>query len=53
MDGIQAAQHDIIVITDGDGTYPVERIGDLVRKIEEEFDMAVGGGRVHSNTIRS
>lgn len=42
MDGIQAAQHDIIVITDGDGTYPVERIGDLVRKIEEGFDMAVG-----------
>ncbi len=42
MDGIQAAQHDIIVITDGDGTYPVERIGDLVRKIDEGFDMAVG-----------
>ena len=42
MDGIQAAQHDIIVITDGDGTYPVERISDLVRKIEEGFDMAVG-----------
>ena len=42
MDGIQAAQHDIIVITDGDGTYPIEQIGDLVRKIEEGFDMAVG-----------
>jgi len=42
MDGIQAAQYDIIVITDGDGTYPVERISDLVNKIHEGFDMAVG-----------
>lgn len=42
MDGIQAAQYDIIVITDGDGTYPVERISDLVSKIHEGFDMAVG-----------
>ena len=39
---VQAAQYDIIVITDGDGTYPVERISDLVSKIHEGFDMAVG-----------
>lgn len=41
-DGIRIAAHDIIVITDADGSYPVERIGDLVQKIEQGFDMAVG-----------
>src|SRR5262249_28491054 len=41
-DGIRRARHDIIVITDADGSYPVERIGDLVLKIEDGFDMAVG-----------
>jgi glycosyltransferase involved in cell wall biosynthesis len=42
MDGILAASHDVIVISDADGSYPVERIPDLVRKIDEGFDMAVG-----------
>ena len=42
MDGIRAARHDVIVITDGDGSYPVERIPDLVGKVEAGFDMAVG-----------
>src|SRR4051812_45395152 len=30
-DGIAAAQHDTIVIIDADGTYPINRIPDLVR----------------------
>jgi glycosyltransferase involved in cell wall biosynthesis len=42
MDGILAASHDVIVISDADGSYPAERIPDLVRKIDEGFDMAVG-----------
>ena len=32
MDGILAASHDVIVITDADGSYPVERIPDLVAR---------------------
>jgi glycosyltransferase involved in cell wall biosynthesis len=42
MDGILAASHDVIVISDADGSYPAEKIPDLVRKIDEGFDMAVG-----------
>jgi glycosyltransferase involved in cell wall biosynthesis len=42
MDGILTASHDIIVISDADGSYPAESIRDLVRKIDEGFDMAVG-----------
>jgi glycosyltransferase involved in cell wall biosynthesis len=42
MDGILAASHDVIVIADADGSYPVERIPELVDKISEGFDMAVG-----------
>ena len=41
-DGIRAATHDIVVITDADGTYPIERIPELVALIQSGFDMAVG-----------
>ena len=41
-DGILAASHDIIAITDADGTYPVERIPDLLLELERGSDMAVG-----------
>jgi glycosyltransferase involved in cell wall biosynthesis len=41
-DGIRAAQNDLIAITDADGTYPIERIPELVRHVEAGFDMAVG-----------
>lgn len=41
-DGVEVAAHDIIVITDADGTYPVESIPELVAKMQEGFDMAVG-----------
>lgn len=40
--GIQVAQYDVIVITDADGTYPNERIPDLVEKLVEGTHMVVG-----------
>jgi glycosyltransferase involved in cell wall biosynthesis len=39
--GIRNARSDLIVIVDADGTYPVERIPDLVA-MAEEADMVVG-----------
>ena len=42
MNGIRAARNDIIVIIDADGSYPAGRIAELVHKLEEGFDMAVG-----------
>ncbi len=39
--GIRAAEGEIIVITDADGTYPIDRIPDLVAAMDEA-DMAVG-----------
>lgn len=41
-DGIRAAKHDLIAITDADGTYPIDRIPGLVAKVQAGFDMAVG-----------
>jgi glycosyltransferase involved in cell wall biosynthesis len=41
-DGIEAAQYDTIVISDADGTYPLERIPDLVARYRAGFDMLVG-----------
>jgi len=40
--GISHAAHDIIVITDADGTYPENRIVDLLAAIDDGADMAVG-----------
>ena len=41
-DGITEAQYDIIVITDADGSYPIERIPALVSRYRMGFDMVVG-----------
>jgi glycosyltransferase involved in cell wall biosynthesis len=41
-DGILAAKYDTIVITDSDGTYPIESIPDLYREYQKGFDMVVG-----------
>jgi glycosyltransferase involved in cell wall biosynthesis len=41
-DGISAASHDVIVIVDADGTYPIEDLPRLVRPVSEGFDMVVG-----------
>lgn len=45
--GIHHAQYNIIAITDGDGSYPVDRIPELVSFIDE-YDMVVGA-RTGSN----
>ncbi len=39
--GIRKASHPLVVITDADGTYPNERIPELVR-LCEDYDMVVG-----------
>jgi len=53
--GFAAASHDVVVITDADGTYPEERIADLVARIAEGAEMAVGartGASVHVPLVR-
>ena len=40
--GIKAAKHDTIVITDADDTYPVDKIPELVERYKEGFNMVVG-----------
>jgi len=49
--GIRAATHDWILIIDADGTYPVDKIPDLVREAEH-CDMAVGA-RLGQNVSHS
>jgi glycosyltransferase involved in cell wall biosynthesis len=41
-DGIRAASYDMIVISDADGSYPMEAIPALVARFNEGFDMVVG-----------
>lgn len=41
-DGISSAAHDTIVIVDADGTYPLERIPDLVEIHKKGFNLVVG-----------
>ena len=54
--GIRHATYDLIAITDADGTYPNERLPELVRlAVEDEYDMVVGartGREVHIPLIR-
>ena len=55
--GIRRSQSDYICITDADGTYPNERIPELIRKItSNDLDMVVGariGENVDYSKIRS
>jgi glycosyltransferase involved in cell wall biosynthesis len=47
--GLRQASHELIIITDGDGTYPAEAMDTLVRELDR-CDMAVGartGSNVH------
>jgi polyisoprenyl-phosphate glycosyltransferase len=41
-DGILAARYDTIVITDADGTYPIDQVPRLVAEYQRGFDMVVG-----------
>jgi glycosyltransferase involved in cell wall biosynthesis len=55
-DGITAAQYDTIVITDADGSYPIEQIPHLVQLYQSGFDMVVGartGERYRESLIKS
>ena len=52
--GIAAASHDIIAITDADGTYPAKHIPEMLRALEKA-DLVVGarvGANVHIPLIR-
>ncbi|MBI3591341.1 MAG: glycosyltransferase family 2 protein [Candidatus Melainabacteria bacterium] len=40
--GIMAATGNIVAITDADGTYPIESILLLVKKLEEGYDLVIG-----------
>ncbi|MFT4647803.1 MAG: glycosyltransferase involved in cell wall biosynthesis [Glaciecola sp.] len=40
--GFKAAEHDVVVITDADGTYPEDRIQELVQHVRNGAEMAVG-----------
>lgn len=41
--GIRHASHELVCITDADGTYPNERIPELVQRLcSEQYDMVVG-----------
>ncbi len=52
-DGISAASNDIIVITDADGTYPIDRIPDLVEHLEQ-YHMVIGArrGKTYRGSIK-
>lgn len=53
--GIARAKHDVVVITDADGTYPEDRIVDLLAAIDDGADMAVGartGAEVNIPLVR-
>ncbi len=55
LTGFSAAKHSVVVITDADGTYPEDRIGELVEIVKEGADMAIGsrtGADVHIPLIR-
>lgn len=53
--GFAEAAHDVVVITDADGTYPEDRIAELVERIDDGAEMAVGartGADVHIPLVR-
>ncbi len=49
--GIRKAQGDIVVITDGDGTYPVREIPRLVEALKD-YDMVVGARVREAGTMK-
>jgi len=52
-DAVRAATTDVIVLTDADGTYPIDRIPDLLAEFVKGFDMVVGArqGAVYRGTL--
>ena len=55
-DGISAAAHDVVVIVDADGTYPIEDLARLLRSLQDGHDMVVGarsGERYHRGALKN
>ncbi len=55
-DGIVAARYDTIVISDADGSYPIEAIPELLEAFQSGFDMVVGartGSAYRESAIKS
>jgi glycosyltransferase involved in cell wall biosynthesis len=53
--GFARATHQVVVITDADGTYPEDRIRDLLDRVDDGAEMAVGartGKDVHIPLVR-
>lgn len=53
--GFARARHAVVVITDADGTYPEDKIVELLARIDDGADMAVGarlGADVHIPLVR-
>ncbi len=53
--GFAAARHQVCIITDADGTYPEDRIAELIARIDDGAEMAVGsrtGENVHIPFVR-
>ena len=53
--GFANAAHDVVVITDADGTYPENRIADLIARVDDGAAMAIGarlGPNVHIPLVR-
>jgi glycosyltransferase involved in cell wall biosynthesis len=51
--GIKASRGDVVVVTDGDGTYPNREIARLLDTMEErDLDMVVGARRKEAGTLR-
>ena len=53
--GFAAARHGVVIITDADGTYPEDRIPDLLARIDDGAEMVVGsrrGENVHIPLVR-
>lgn len=52
-DGINAAKHDTIIITDADGTYPFDQLRHLLTEYQKGFDMIVGArtGKYYQESI--
>ena len=41
-DGVLHARYDIIVLSDADGTYPIDRVPELLAQLEQGFDLVIG-----------
>lgn len=49
--GIRESSHPIVIITDGDGTYPNAKIPELVQKVQQGAAMSVGARSLSSSSV--